>query len=398
MRTLKQLGVPHDENVTKFPQGTIQNETDSLNGTPVVREVYGDILTNIYKLLERTGQVPTGSEDAEDTQYQIIEALDLWANNLNDIRQTLILEAANVWAVDLKLSILPDRYVFVVLASSDYTGVTLFGATTNAVQQTFKGSESSPTYAFNPIDNFNDGDYLLIIIDTSGVLAINLTKQQDKKNSTHFTGLGSPLSYGENVDLQYENDGILMSNYPASEDIRLAIANLSGEPDTLILDAVFTDNHTLCYVHLPILDELRLFDINSSGTVSAIAIHGVARIIKDNTHKPYMYCDGLDIYFTNDFGENADDKIIAKFLYDSSVKAITFGSRNTVGATFLKTTNVVIKDSFLYTLNDSILRKFNLTSSGESISHTFVGLVGQIFKHDGKIMFSREESSQVWTI
>ena len=47
MRTLKQLGFIHDVNYTLFPQGAILNETDNNDGTPVVREVYGDILSNV---------------------------------------------------------------------------------------------------------------------------------------------------------------------------------------------------------------------------------------------------------------------------------------------------------------------------------------------------------------
>ena len=75
MRTIKQLPIPQDTNLAKFPQGTILNETDTAQGTPVVREIYGDILTNIYKILSLTGITPDGTEDSETTQYQIVNAL-----------------------------------------------------------------------------------------------------------------------------------------------------------------------------------------------------------------------------------------------------------------------------------------------------------------------------------
>jgi len=51
MRTIKNLAVPQNSD-PKFPFSTIQNETDVLDGTPVVEEIYGDVLTNLYKLLQ----------------------------------------------------------------------------------------------------------------------------------------------------------------------------------------------------------------------------------------------------------------------------------------------------------------------------------------------------------
>ncbi len=70
MRTIKQLSVPQNTAIN-LPDGGIKNETDTEDGTPVVEEIYGDILSNNYKLLEEVGIDPTGTQDNEDTQYQI---------------------------------------------------------------------------------------------------------------------------------------------------------------------------------------------------------------------------------------------------------------------------------------------------------------------------------------
>ena len=54
MKNLTHLDVPKDIQA-KFPFGTIQNETPTQEGTPVYRELYGDILTNIWKIIELSG-------------------------------------------------------------------------------------------------------------------------------------------------------------------------------------------------------------------------------------------------------------------------------------------------------------------------------------------------------
>ena len=65
MRTLKLLNLIHDNNYSLFPQGAILNETDNNEGTPVVREVYGDILSNVYKIITEAGINFNNSEDNE---------------------------------------------------------------------------------------------------------------------------------------------------------------------------------------------------------------------------------------------------------------------------------------------------------------------------------------------
>jgi len=394
MRTLKQIGVPHDENTAKFPQGTIQNETDTQDGTPVVREVYGDILTNIYKILERTGLAPTGSEDAEDTQYQIVQALDLWANNANDILQLLTVTSGNVWQVNLPFEILPDKYVFIAMAGDDFSEPT----TVALGQATIQGLAVSPVYDYFPDSDYKAGDFVLVIVNRSGVVAVNLSSGVSGDGNSLFVGMGSPLSYGENSDTQYETDGILVSNKPSSIDIQAAIGLFATEPDALILDMIHTSNKIICYVRLPIANEVRLYEYNDVGTVSLIIISGFTRTELSAVNEPYMYCDGLKFYFTNNFGEVATNEHIAEFLYDIDTKTMTFVSENTLSNNFSKTTNVVIKDGFLYTFISSGLRKYNLLNTDELLLYVIPNLEGQIFKQKGKIMFSREESSVEWVI
>lgn len=162
MKVLGNLSVDKDTNA-KYPLGSnIQNETDTLNGTPVVREIYGDILMNLYRILELTNITPTDTEDNKDTQFQLVEALKKLPNSLNDIEQVLTL-SGSVWSVPFDLSILPNKYFFIARASENFVdGTTYTFKGTGAIELPFTSS------------GFNGSDELLIIIDNSTVRAYSL--------------------------------------------------------------------------------------------------------------------------------------------------------------------------------------------------------------------------------
>ena len=64
MKVIEQLSVPKEVS-SDFPFGAIINETDTEDGTPVVREIYNDLLVNCYKILTLAGITPNGGEDSE---------------------------------------------------------------------------------------------------------------------------------------------------------------------------------------------------------------------------------------------------------------------------------------------------------------------------------------------
>ena len=157
MKTLESLSVPKQVD-SDFPYGAIINETDVNEGTPVIRELYNDILVNNYKLLELAGITPNGNEDNETNGYQIIEALKKLPNLLNDIEQVLSL-SGTVFSLPLKFSLLPNKYVLIARAGDNYN---------SAFSYTLKGSEESPAYGFTCSTGFRNGDELLIVLDSSG--------------------------------------------------------------------------------------------------------------------------------------------------------------------------------------------------------------------------------------
>ena len=110
MRTIKNLQVPKEQDLVKFPNSTILNETDTNDGTPVVREIYGDFITNIYAFLVDRGIIPNEIEDNEVNGYQFLDALKLNVNKLNDVHRVLENVLENVYRIDIDFNLISDRY------------------------------------------------------------------------------------------------------------------------------------------------------------------------------------------------------------------------------------------------------------------------------------------------
>lgn len=177
MRTLKDNSPITPVQVdADFPDGAIIDETISVQGTAVIREIYNDILVNMYKLLRLTGTTSNGLEDSEATTYQIIGALQKLPNVLNDIERLVTL-TSTTFAVDMDITLLPNKYVFIAKVVGAY----------GAGSYTFKGTTSSPSYTFTSPTGFNDGAELLIIIDHSTVRAYAINPGIPATGSLTFT-------------------------------------------------------------------------------------------------------------------------------------------------------------------------------------------------------------------
>lgn len=167
MKVLANLDLPKKTDAN-LPFGkTIQDETDTLQGTPIVADVLQDLFSNFYKLLELTGTAPTNQFDSNLTQYQIINALKKLPNTLNDVERVLTLEEETIWNIDIDFSLLPNKYFFFARASEDCVYGTSYSIK-DAV-----GNE----YDFTS-DAFKTGCELLVIFDTDGVRAYPLSKKE----------------------------------------------------------------------------------------------------------------------------------------------------------------------------------------------------------------------------
>lgn len=383
MKTLANLNVPKDTS-PEFPFGTIQNETDTQEGTPVVRELYGDILTNLWKLLEITGEIPTGTEDSDNTQYQIINALKKFSNELNDIEQILTLNVAQ-WVVPFSFELLPNKYVFTARASEKYISGTVY---------TFKGAGAT-VYNFTSPTGFSASDELLIIIDSATVRAYSLTALNGVTNV--FNVLGAPLSFNASNDMYYLSDGQLYSDTPSIHQLQAAIIASTGTPTYQLIDVVILKGYAMCLVYesATLTYNLFTFSLLDLNTVINITITGAPGVGTDE--EVYMFSDGVDLFFTNDFNNSANDYSISKYSYTVGTQTVAFVSSINIDNSFLKTTNGFVRTNKLITFVDKDLASFNLATGAKTVLLTNYQLtLGVLFSFNGKSYYTNDEVASEW--
>lgn len=385
MRTIKQLAIPQNSD-PKFPQSTILNETDTNDGTPVVEEIYGDVLTNIYKLLEKTGITPTGTQDSDDTQYQILKALQNLPNELNDIEQILTL-TGTVWSIPLPIELLPNKYFFVARASDAYASGGVY---------TFKGSGAT-SYPFSS-SGFKASDEVLIILDQSGVRAYSLAFL-DSISDEIFTVMGLPIAFNDSNKMYYQSDGNLVSDTPSINYLENIIRVDVSDGTVLINDMLISNGHVICFCLIPSTNTyfFRHFALTDLSVSLALALVGTS-FANTSNFAPYVYAKQGTIYVTNSMNSSANDYSITKLIYNSATSQLTFSSNLNLDVTFSKTSNSVIKNDLLYTLVTGVLSSYSLTVGTKTVLGDYGSINGNLFGFNGKTYFSSGEVAKAWQL
>lgn len=386
MKVLGDLIVPKDNNA-KYPFGSaIKNETETEQGTPVVRELYNDQLMNFYKILELVGITPTGTEDNNDTQYQLIEALKKLPNSLNDTEQVLTL-TGTVWSIPFNLAYLPNKYFLIARASDNYS---------DTVTTTFKGS-GVLELPFTSVGGFSSGDELLIIIDTTQVRAYSLSKLIETPNEI-FTS-GTPLAFSDLNTLYYKEDGYLITDLPSSTDIQNAIRVFASNA-TINLNDVFIHNELLvCFCFNTSNNAYYLYDIDINN-FSNITANAIFPNDADTDFNAYAYLDASGNLFLTNLGNGNDgfnDYEINKYTRNGS-GIFQFVSTVSLDVSFEKTTNAVIKSNYLFTFVGGYLNKFNLSTGVKTEVMYIPSVNGQLFHLGGQVYFTTGEVAKKWTI
>tara|TARA_R110000822_G_scaffold123489_3_gene257901 strand:+ start:11492 stop:12652 length:1161 start_codon:yes stop_codon:yes gene_type:complete len=386
MKTIKQLAVPQDTDLVKFPQGTIKNQTSSELGTPVVREVYGDILTNMYALLADVGIVPDGLEDNNTKGYQLLEAFKKLANVLNDVEQVMTL-AGTVWSVNFKIDNLPDKYVFIGRATEDYN---------DAISYTFKGTDIN-SYTLTSPTGFKASDDVLVIIDKSGVRVIGLTQSQSEEDV--YTVFGTPVVFNDSSKMYYEEEGNLLTDVPSVNYLQAIIRVAEGNGTLLVYNMMVMQGHVLCFCYLPDVQTYKFyqFDLNDLATAELVTILEIV-IPTGSNNEPYVYTDGTLVYMTNQAGTTANDYELAGLTYNAVAKTLNFDISRSLDPAFSKTTNGVIQGSELVTFMAGELKKYNLATGIETILGTYNTFVGTLFRFNGGTYYSNGEVAKKWTV
>lgn len=393
MRTVKQLpdGTPIETDLDLFPDSNIINETDAAPGTPVVREVYGDILQNLYKTMRLTRVIANGSEDNEDEGFQLVEAFQKLANVQNDVEQQLNL-SGTVFSINLDLRILPDKYFCFCRSVEDYVV---------GPDYTFQGSDANPL-GFTSPGGWKSGDVILLIIDHFNVRAYSINHSAGNGSDAQFTVFGTPLAFNDSNKLWYQSEGILFSDLPEAYDLQAAIRAAAGDGTLLVYEMLVIQGFVLCLVFAPGTLQYKFyrFAINDLSTPLAVTLGGTdfpTGTITDD-FKPNVYTDGTTLYITNGVDNNANDYNVYEFAINMTAGTLVNSAAINLDHSFEKTTNAVIVGSHLYTFIGGVIQQYNLSTGAKVSGITIPGNIGVIFKLNGAVYYSNGEVGKVWTL
>ena len=389
MRSIRGLvpEVSHDNDYSKFPQGNIKNDTDSEAGTPVVREIYGDLLTNIYAILEDAGVEINQQEDNEVVGYQLLEAFKKFTNELNDIEHILTL-TETVWSININIDNLPDKYVMIVRASEDYD---------MSQNYTFSG-EGDNIYPFISSGNFNSGDNIILIIDEQGVRAIPLAGITSN-NDEVFTVFGVPVNFNDGGELYYEENGSLLTDRPSVNHLQQIIRVAESNGTLLVYNIFILKGYALCYCYLPDVQTYKFYQFSLSDLSTAVLVNitGLNIPVAEN-REPYAYGYVDGVILTNSGGTTDNDFDISTLIYDPLNQSLVLSQSNTLNSAFRKTTNAVINGVDLISYVDGDLKKYNLTNNSEQILGTFNGRLGLLFSLNGIVYFTNGDVARKWLV
>lgn len=388
MRNLTHLNVPKDTQA-KFPFGTIQNETPTQEGTPVFRELYGDILNNIWKIIELSGINFTGDEDSNDTQYQLVDALRKFYNELNDVEQNISLNGS-VWNVNLDLSKLPNKYVFIGNVSDDYVSGTPYQ---------FKGTGATLISAISPT-GFKATDEVIVVIDTAGVRIYSIASITATVAS-NINVLAPPLTFNDSDIINYLSDGRLFTNEPKTYNIQESIQTVEQNVNLFISDAVIYSGKLVCLVFDSTAVSYRVFTFPLTDLSSPVEVVYSGFAVSPGTDRQvYMYCDGTALFFTNNFNNSANDYDVMKISLTANTNTLTLVSTIPLNAAnFKKTTNTVINNNKLYHFVGSELKSHDLNAlTVATVFDNYTLYSGNLFKFKGEVYFNSNGVTAPWTL
>ena len=393
MRRLRQLPVPQDGDNVLFPDGQIRNETITQQGTPVVRELYGDIITNIYKIVRDAGIVFNDSEDSETNGYQFLDALKVFVNNLNDRRQVLSVStgaSGGVISAGLNFDNLPDDYVFIGQVSDE-----LQASETYTIK-----SAGSATYNVLPLtSDVPASGHVLVILGSAGTTIVGIGAAIDE-NTILNTAFGTPLAFSEEDKVYYLREGFVFDDTPASFAVQSAIQTFTSNVNIKVLEGVIFKGRFLFLCLDENLIEYRIFSFLSSN-LTAVNAEITFTKTSGTDERPYMYCDGQFLYFTNSSGSinnSASDNVLSKQDFDEATSTLSQVSVITLDGTFQKTTNVFmnVASQLLYTFVQSVLYSYPLSGTSRNQVGFFPGIDGVVFRLNDSTYYSNSNTATKW--
>ena len=395
MRTIKQLNVPKEQDLNKFPDSTILNETDTIDGTPVVREIYGDLLTNWYAYLRDRGIIANGVEDNEINGYQLIEALKLNVNTLNDIRQTLRVVDSSTFELDIDFKLLTTDYPIFV-RSTETINIEGIGKGVYYLHYYLQDSKGVKKI-INFTQSVNSGDELLFII-SNDVKAINLIQNgsSTKNNETEVNIQGIPLSYSTSKLSDYLDGNTLIYNDGTSIDL-----NTYLQAGFVVKDVVLINDAYLVFGIESVSKKLRLYKyFRGENTVTEILIQNINdnnQEVEMNTAKVMMYVYKNKIAFTRRAGKVFSPYLLYMYDYDNT-NLLKFNSEIELDTSFNGTSNYIMNDEgiIISKTTESRLRMYTFNKQERNVYILKENVVNIFTKNTNDRFIQVGETAILW--
>ncbi len=189
MRKLSTNPNVDNSDLTNYPDGRINNNDGSDNGTPVNERVYGDLHQTIAKLMRLYGIEANNLPDNETNGFQIVEALKALASK-NDYILALSISGGFL-NVPIKLLSMNDNEQVICKCGSN------FGTETQ-----IKGSDAS-TLNVTVEGSFKANEYVRLIKTSSGVTLVRLADNSSLDSMVAF------LNYLKKATQLEENAGTI---------------------------------------------------------------------------------------------------------------------------------------------------------------------------------------------
>lgn len=385
MRTIKGQNLPGEINDSLFPDGQVRNETPTQQGTPVVREIYGDVLTNIYKIIRDSGVAINEQEDNEISGYQFLKALKVFTNDLNDLQQIITVGSASL-QVSFDADNLPDGYVFIgKLSDSIVKG--------EAYNFTSLGNNS---FSFNAGSDIPASTIAIVTVKSSTIEVIPVINQENQ-NGFLITPFSGVLSHNNTNTTYYLSDGYLINNTPISINIQQSIRLFESDATIFVSDAVIHKNKLLVMaksVDVNVYD-FYLFDLTNLSSVEQKMTYTQSGAAD---YAPYLYANKDFIYLSNNGNNSTSDNLIDKIELNLDLTPVLNKvSEITLDASFQKTSNAFVKNDEIYTFVNGNL---NLYKSDGSIEFKLFlnNINGQLFVQNEIVYFTSGEIANPWNI
>ena len=383
MRTIRQLPIAQDSDIAKFPDGQIQNETDTVQGTPVVREVYGDVLTNIYAIMRDAGIEPNGDEDSSTASYQLLEAFKQFANSTNDLNQLITVSGTDL-TIAIDVANMPNDFVF--------TG-RLSDALTSGVSYSING-----ILTLTPNSNISASSFVMVVLNTSGCKIYDISGVS-ATNDVHIP-FEYPVSFNDTDTVYYFINGRTLTDYPKGYNTESLIRTVDSNSNIKVLDAVVLGG-SIYYLSVDITTNI--YSVNLAKLIDLTELSTAINVNSGATdYKPFMFSDGDFIYFSNStssgVNRSANDYEINKYVFNGTTEELDLVSSFSIDTNFEKTTNYFIKNDSIYTFIEGNLYQYPLNGGARVFIGFFNSVNGIVFSMNDNVYFSSGEFGSKWQV